>query len=70
MERASAAELRRIALSAIESLSEFLEVSKGVMANDDHEAKRRTVGSLIGPIQRELLGPLYLRYPELDDLKD
>lgn len=70
MERASAAELERIALSAIESLSEFLEVSKGVMASDHYEAKRRTVGSLIGQIQLELLEPIYLRYPELDDLKD
>ena len=70
MERASAMELQRIALSAVELLSEFLEVSKGVMANDDYEAKRRTVGSLVGQIQLELLEPIYLRYPELDNLRD
>ena len=70
MERASAMELQRNALSAVELLSEFLEVSKGVMANDDYEAKRRTVGSLVGQIQLELLEPIYLRYPELDDLRD
>ena len=63
-------ELQRIALSAVELLSEFLEVSKGVMANDDYEAKRRTVGSLVGQIQLELLEPIYLRYPELDNLRD
>ena len=63
-------ELQRIALSAVELLPEFLEVPKGVMANDDYEAKRRTVGSLVGQIQLELLEPIYLRYPELDDLRD
>jgi hypothetical protein len=70
MTKEAAIELQRLCLRAIEALSESLLVSQKSLSGEECDARRRATGSLIGRIQTDLLDPLYLHYPELDDLQD
>jgi len=36
----------------------------------EYDVRRKATGSIIGKIQVDLLDPLYVYYPELDDLED
>jgi hypothetical protein len=49
---------------------ESLLISRKSLSEDEYEARRKATGSIIGKIQIDLLDPLYVRYPELDDLED
>ena len=66
----AAAELRRLCLRAIEALSASLLVTREALSSSDYEHRRRATGSIIGMIQVNLLDPLFVDYPELDDLSD
>jgi hypothetical protein len=70
MTKEAAIELQRLCLRAIEALSESLLISQKSLPGEEYEARRRATGSVIGMIQTDLLDPLYVHYPELDDLKD
>jgi len=70
MSKEAAIELQRLSIRAIEILSELLLVSQRCLSGDEYETRRRAIGSIIGKIQIDLLDPLYMSYPELDDLKD
>ena len=63
-----AIELQRLSLRAIEALTESLLVAQRTLPSSDYEDRRRTIGSIIGMIQVDLLDPLFVHYPELDDL--
>ena len=68
MTKEAALELQRLCLRAIEALTEALLVSKTSLSGEQFDARRRATGSVIGRIQTDLLDPLYVHYPELDDL--
>ncbi len=68
MTKETAIELQRRCLHAIEALSESLLISQKSLSREEYDARKRATGSVIGRIQTDLLEPLYLRYPELDDL--
>jgi hypothetical protein len=70
MTKEAAIELQRLCLRAIEALSESLLVSRKSLSEEEYDARRRATGSVIGRIQTDLLDPLYVHYPELDDLED
>jgi hypothetical protein len=70
MTKETAIELQRLCLRAIEALSESLLISQRSLSGGEYEARRRAIGSIIGRIQVDLLDPLYVHYPELDDLED
>jgi hypothetical protein len=70
MTKEAAIELQRLCLRAIEALSESLLVSQSSLSGEEYDARKRATGTLIGRIQTDLLDPLYLHYPELDDLAD
>jgi len=57
-------------LRAIEALSESLLISQESLSGEEYDARRRATGSVIGRIQTDLVDPLYVHYPELDDLED
>ena len=68
MTKEAALELQRLCLRAIEALTEALLVSQTSLSGEQFDARRRATGSVIGRIQTDLLDPLYVHYPELDDL--
>jgi len=68
MTKETAVELQRLCLHAIEVLSASLLIAQKSLSGDEYEARRRAIGSIIGRIQIDLLDPLYVHYPELDDL--
>jgi hypothetical protein len=70
MTKETATELQRRYLRAIEALSESLLVSQRLLSGDEYEAGRKATASIIGRIQIDLLDPLYMHHPELDDLAD
>ncbi len=70
MTKEAAIELQRLCLRAIEALSESLLISQTSLSGEEYDARRRATGSVIGSIQTDLLDPLYVHYPELDDLED
>jgi len=70
MTKETAIELQHLCLRAIEALSESLLISQRSLSEDEYEARRKAIGSIIGKIQIDLLDPLYVHYPELDDLED
>jgi hypothetical protein len=70
MTKEAALELQRLCLRAIEALSESLLVAQTSLPGEEYDARRRATGSVIGRIQTDLLDPLYVHYPELDDLED
>ena len=70
MTKEAALELQRLCLCAIEALSESLSISQRSFSGEEYDARRRATASLIGRIQTDLLDPLYVHYPELDDLSD
>lgn len=68
MDKACAKEIRDHALKAIAELSHALIASENRCSAEEFEQVKRGVGLSIGKIQIELLGVVYKRYPELDDL--
>ena len=70
MTKEAAIELQRLCLRAIEALSESLLISQESLSGEEYDARRRATGSVIGRIQTDLVDPLYVHYPELDDLED
>jgi hypothetical protein len=70
MTKQEAVELQRLWLRAMEALSESLLVSRASSSGEEYDARKRATGSVIGRIQTDLLEPLYVHYPELDDLGD
>lgn len=57
------------AINAIVELSGLIRDIKETCSNDDFEQIRRGVGLSMGTIQTEIMDPIYLHHPELDDLK-
>jgi hypothetical protein len=70
MTKETAVELQQLCLRAIEALSASLLISQGSLSGGEYEVRRKIIGSIIGRIQVDLLDPLYVHYPELDDLED
>ncbi|MBV8189377.1 MAG: hypothetical protein JO339_19200 [Alphaproteobacteria bacterium] len=70
MTKQDAVEMQRLFLRAIEALSASLLVAQDTLSSSDYEHRRRSIGSIIGMIQMDLLQPLFADYPELDDLLD
>ena len=69
MTKETAIELQRLCLRAIEALWKSLLISQRSVSREEYDARRRATGSVIGRIQTDLLDPLYVHYPELDDLE-
>lgn len=61
--------VHRSAINAIIELSALIRDVKETCSDDDFEQIRKGVGLSIGTIQTEIMDPLYLHHPELDDLK-
>jgi hypothetical protein len=70
IEKATALEIRNLALAAVQSLMEALHSSEGKCSAEDSMQIQRGVGLSIGRIETDLLAIIYRQYPELDDLKD
>lgn len=66
--REDALQVRQLALSAIESLSEALEIAARSATPETYEAIRKGVGLSIGGIDVDVLSVLYRLYPDLDHL--
>jgi hypothetical protein len=67
--RETAIETQRLSIKAIEALSELVLILQGHLSKSEYETRKRAIGSIIGTIQTDLLDPLYVDYPELDDLR-
>ena len=68
---AEALEIRRLALLAIESLTECLQVAqRGEVSADAIAEIKRGVGISIGTIDTRLLSVIYRDHPGLDHLQD
>jgi hypothetical protein len=50
-------------------MSQVLDAIAGHTTDSEYEALKKTVGFAIGQIQSGILDPIYLQYPDLDDLK-
>lgn len=70
IEKATALEIKNLALVAIQSLMRALHSCEGKCSAEDQMQIQRGVGLSIGRIETELLGIIYREYPELDDLRD
>ena len=70
MKKETAKEIREFALKAIESLSHSLNVAVDKCSEEDVEKLKKAVGLSIMKIDSDVLGFVYSKYPELDDLKD
>ncbi len=69
MDRACATQVKAHALQSIEHMSQVLDAIAGHTTDSEYEALKKTVGFAIGQIQSGILDPIYLQYPDLDDLK-
>lgn len=67
MNKESAVEIKRHALSAIENLNQILLIAQKECPPEKFSAIKRTVGLSIGEIQVVLLDPIYKDFQELDD---
>jgi hypothetical protein len=67
--KAVAERVHRSAISAIVELSALLRDIQGTCTDDELDQIRKGVGLSIGTIQTEIMDPLYVHHPELDDLK-
>jgi hypothetical protein len=67
--KSEAAEIRDLALTAVESLSHTLEAAAAKGDAEFAERVRKGVGISIGTIEVRLLSVIYDIYPELDPLK-
>ena len=68
MNKESALEIKKHALSAIENLNKILPIAQKQCSQDEYLAIKRRVGASIGEIQVALLDPIYEDFKELDDL--
>ena len=68
MNKESAIEIKKHALSAIENLNKILPIAQKQCSQDEYLAIKRRVGASIGEIQVALLDPIYEDFKELDDL--
>ena len=68
IEKECATEIKVLALKAITELSQVLNVCENRCTEEEYECIRKGVGLSIGKIDTELLGIIYMAYPELDDL--
>jgi hypothetical protein len=69
MTRETAAHVHAASLSAIIGLSTLLRTVQASCSDEDVQKIKRGVGLAIGTIQTELMDPLYVGHPELDDLR-
>ena len=69
MNKQDAIEMKEHGLTAIEELSDLLNIALGRCSPGEYERIKRGVGLSIGRIQTELLDVIYETYPELDHLK-
>jgi hypothetical protein len=69
VDRADAIRIRALALTAIESLAEALEIADPTGAPEFVAAIKRGVGISIGTIDAELLSVVYMAHADLDHLK-
>lgn len=70
MEKETAQKIKEHALKAIENLSSCLNAAANKSSEEDFEKLRKAVGLSIMKIDSDVLGFVYTKYPELDDLKD
>ena len=68
MNKESAIEIKKHALSAIENLNKILPIAQKQCSQDEYLAIKRRVGASVGEIQVALLDPIYEDFKELDDL--
>lgn len=64
----AATEIHAQALRAITELSKILYLIEGKCSEEDYARIKKVVGVSIGEIQVDILDPINLIYPELDDL--
>jgi hypothetical protein len=64
-----AEKIHRSALNSIVELGALLQDVSGTCSEADFETIKKGVGISIGTIQTLVMDPLYVDYPELDDLK-
>ena len=69
MDKETAIEIQKNALSALRSLSDALSACENRCSAEEYQQIKRGVGLSMGRIETELLGVIYAAYPEIDDLK-
>lgn len=69
IDKECAIEMRELSLKAISELSQALNASLNRCSEYEYERIKKGVGLSIGAIQCELLDIIYIKYPELDDLR-
>ena len=65
----TAEKIHEASLRAVVELPALLRDVEPRCSGEDFQKIKRGVGLTIGTIQAELLDPLYVEYPELDDLR-
>ena len=70
MEKNIAIEIQKLALDAVHALTRALHICASGCSDEERRQIEKGVGLSIGKIESELLGVIYAKYPELDDLKD
>jgi hypothetical protein len=68
MKKETAQEIRDFSLAAIEALSCALNAAASKCNEQDTEILKKAVGLSIMKIDSDVLGFIYEKYPELDDL--
>lgn len=69
MNAVEGAKIHKMARESIAQLAQILNVAKGICDDSEYEQLKRGIGLAIGSIQMEVLEPINVRFPELDDLK-
>jgi len=65
----AALRLKKRALAAVAELDGIVNDIRGHCSEDDFEIIRRGVGLSVGRIVTDVLEPVLLQHPEIDDLK-
>ncbi len=68
MDIENATEVRDTVLKAIEQLSLALEKSQGQLTEEEEKTFRKAIGMAIVAIDTEILGFLYEKFPDINDL--
>jgi len=69
VEKHHAKSIHDLALRAITDLTKILMLAKENGSREEFEGLKRPIGILIGQIETDILGRIYVEHPELDDLQ-
>jgi hypothetical protein len=69
MTKETAAQVHAASLTSIFGLSTLLRTVQASCSGEDFQKIKRGVGLAIGTIQTQIMDPLYVDHPELDDLR-